>query len=87
MYIVNNQGEGFDYLNNSIDVSNSQYFNNIDYTNQSIVYQDGKMLYITPTIDKSNQFKFFIIAELPSVISKDKILIQNWKPQLRILSA
>lgn len=78
MYIVNNQGEGFDYLNNSIDVSNSQYFNNIDYTNQSIVYQDGKMLYITPTIDKSNQFKFFIIAELPSVISKDKILIQNW---------
>ena len=78
MYIVNNQGEGFDYLNNSIDVSNSQYFNNIDYTNQSIVYQDGKMLYITPTIDESNQFKFFIIAELPSVISKDKILIQNW---------
>lgn len=78
MYIVNNQGEGFDYLNNSVDVSNSPYFNNIDYTNQSIVYQDGKMLYITPTIDESNQFKFFIIAELPSVISKDKILIQNW---------
>lgn len=78
MYIVDNKGEGFDYLNNSIDVSNSQYFHNIDYTKQSIVYQDGKMLYITPTIDESNQFKFFIIAELPSVISKDKILIQNW---------
>lgn len=78
MYIVNNEGVGFDYSNKHIDISNSAYFPNIDYTNQSIVYEDNKLLYITPTIDNQDQFKFFIVAELPCVISENKILLEDW---------
>ncbi|MCD7801031.1 MAG: GGDEF domain-containing phosphodiesterase [Ruminococcus sp.] len=78
MYIVNDDGIGFDYLNNDVDISNSEFFHDLDYTTQSIVCQDDTLLYIIPTIDDDNQFKFFIVAELPSVISSNKILLEDW---------
>lgn len=78
IYIVNLNGQGFDYSNNKVDLSNKEYFTSIDYTNQGVVNQDDTLVYTTPVIDENNQFKFFIIAELPFSTIVDRLSTENW---------
>lgn len=78
IYIVNRNGQGFDYSNNKVDLSNKDYFTSIDYTNQGVVNQDDTLVYTTPVIDENNQFKFFIIAELPFSTIVNRLSTENW---------
>lgn len=78
VYIVNYNGQGFDYSNNKVDLSNKEYFKSIDYINQNVINQNDTLVYTTPVIDENQQFKFFIIAELPFSSIVNRLSTENW---------
>ncbi|MGN1411603.1 MAG: EAL domain-containing protein [Oscillospiraceae bacterium] len=78
MYIINVDGNGFDYQNNGVNFSNEDFFINADIQNQTIVTNSDKLLYITPVLKDDNTLNFFIVAETNINLNFDNVLLDGW---------
>jgi EAL domain-containing protein (putative c-di-GMP-specific phosphodiesterase class I)/GGDEF domain-containing protein len=76
--IVDKSGRGFNYLNDSVDISNEEYFSTLNVSEQVVTTVGDSLLYVTPVIDSESQFKFFILAEVPIQTVLQTITTEDW---------